>query len=476
MKARQKNWCLYAVMGAGALLRLFYVIFSTIYDRQYDIGMIDLDAGHTVSGGHLAYIQYIYENGLPDFDPVTVYQFHHPPLHHAVCAAWMKFCSLFIRNTDILEESIQSVPFVCSLLILWVLYEILKQFQMRERTVCFVMAVFAFHPSLILLSGSVNNDCMALLFTLLIVHQTIDWSRRLRLIVIVRLALCMGLGMLVKQNVAEMAFPVGAVFLYILIRSWKNAALRARLIGQLALFGLISVPIGMSFYVRNLVRFGTSLLWVYELPADSWQYTGNVPLVNRFLWPIPSEMLDNLLHFRLGCSYNVWMQLIRTSVLGEWDMASVGAPVKLLAVLLMLLGAALALLALCCFVKVFVADGIRMAVRRLRRTFRKNGAETDGAAAGIREDTGILCEDATCTILFVVGYVVSMACYLIFAYRYPQQCSMHFRYIEITLLFPAVALGLVRQAGGKRFRALSAAVLAGFALCSTAMVCVWCLL
>ena len=34
------------------------VFFSTSYDRQYDIGMIDLDAGHTVTGGHLAYIQY----------------------------------------------------------------------------------------------------------------------------------------------------------------------------------------------------------------------------------------------------------------------------------------------------------------------------------------------------------------------------------------------------------------------------------
>ena len=67
------------ILAAGCLLRLFYVLFSTIYDRQYDIGMIDLDAGHTVTGGHLAYIQYLYENWkLPDFDPTSVYQFNHP--------------------------------------------------------------------------------------------------------------------------------------------------------------------------------------------------------------------------------------------------------------------------------------------------------------------------------------------------------------------------------------------------------------
>ena len=110
------------ILAAGCMLRLFYVLFSTIYDRQYDIGMIDLDAGHTVTGGHLAYIQYLYENWkLPDFDPTSVYQFNHPPLHHYLCALWMKLCSLFISNTDVLEESIQVVPFVCSLLILWFL-------------------------------------------------------------------------------------------------------------------------------------------------------------------------------------------------------------------------------------------------------------------------------------------------------------------------------------------------------------------
>ena len=85
------------------------------------------------------------------------------------------------------------------------------------------------------------------------------------------------------------------------------------------------------------------LVWIYTLPEDSWQYTGNVPVLNRFLFPVPSEMLDNLRQFKLGCGYNVWMQISRTSVLGEWDMADVGRSVKVLAVLLMLVGALLAL-------------------------------------------------------------------------------------------------------------------------------------
>ena len=261
------------ILAAGGMLRLFYVCFSTIYDRQYDIGLIDLDAGHTVTGGHLAYIQYLYENWrMPDFDPTSVYQFHHPPLHHFLCAAWMKFVSLFIKDTAVVEESIQAIPFVCSLLILWVLLRIVRQFDLQERTVRYLMALFAFHPALVLLSGSVNNDCLALLFTLLCVCYAIEWGRAPSMGCIGKLALVLGLGMMTKQSVAEMAFPIGAVFLYVLLVRIREGGLWGKSVKDLArqfgIFGLISVPLGMWFYVRNLLRYQVSFLWVYELPED----------------------------------------------------------------------------------------------------------------------------------------------------------------------------------------------------------------
>jgi len=460
-KTLGRTFGVHMILAAGALLRLFYVAFSTIYERQYDIGMIDLDAGHTVSGGHLAYIQYIYHNGMPDFDPTSVYQFHHPPLHHGICAIWMKFCSLFIRNTDVLEESIQVVPFVCSLLTLWMIYKIAKQLNLSDKAVCFVMAVMAFHPSLVLLSGSVNNDCMALLFTVLIVYWTIEWSQSLSFKAIIMLALSIGLGMLVKQNVAEMAFPVAMVFIYVFIKNSKIKDKCKRLLTQFTIFGLISIPVGMSFYVRNLVKFNMSMFWVYELPEDSWQYTGNVPVINRFLWPVPSEMVDNLLHFKLGCGYNVWMQIIRTSALGEWDMANVGKPVKMLAVLLMLLGALLAFIAFWCFMKVFVVDGIKKVISVLPKYQSQNEVTEEKM-------------DASIYLLFVVGYFVNMLCYFIFAYKYPQECSMNFRYIEITLLFPAMAFAIaLQESKNKWFDRIAMLILIAFAISSVAMIGFW---
>lgn len=432
-----------AILGAGFLLRLCYVLFSTIYERQYDIGMIDLDAGHTVTGGHLAYIQYLYENWrLPDFDPTTVYQFNHPPLHHYLCALWMKFCSIFISDTAVLEESIQVVPFVCSLLILFFLAKILGQLALTEKAKRFVMLLFAFHPALVLLSGSVNNDCMALLFTVLCVYYTMLWVSYPTIHNILKLALAVGLGMLTKQNVAQMAFPIAGVFLWTL---WKEGGFPKRLFVQYGLFGLVSVPLGMCFYIRNMLLYKMPLVWIYTLPQDSWQYTGNVPVLNRFLWPVPSEAVDNLLHFRLGCGYNVWMQIIRTSVLGEWDMADVGKGVKVLAVLLMAAGAALALAGLLAFLDVFV-------IRRKRYDI----------STPVR-------------ILFVMSYAVHLLFYLKFAYDYPQECSMHFRYIEIELLFPAAALGFwLQQTGKKWLRYGLNAVLAVFCLLSVGMIGVWC--
>lgn len=110
------------------------------------------------------------------------------------------------------------------------------------------------------------------------------------------------------------------------------------------------------------------LVWIYTLPEDSWQYTGNVPVLNRFLFPVPSEMLDNLRQFKLGCGYNVWMQIIRTSVLGEWDMADVGRSVKVLAVLLMLVGAAAGAGSM---------DGIYSRICRSGKTLRHRFCEPD---------------------------------------------------------------------------------------------------
>ena len=160
-------------------------------------------------------------------------------------------------------------------------------------------------------------------------------------------------------------------------------------------------------------------------------------------------MIDNFIHFKIGCGYNVWMQIMRTSVLGEWDMASVTKPVKLIAVLLMFTGIFIAFVALVCMIRVFVLKD-------------RSG------------NTPVY--DKLYKVLFVAGYVSVMISYLVFAYKYPQQCSMHFRYIEVTLLFTTVALSICYGAlKTKRMRILWNAILCVFSVLSMIMCAVWCL-
>jgi hypothetical protein len=147
--------------------------------------------------------------------------------------------------------------------------------------------------------------------------MTMVWISKRDLASIIWVAVFLGLGISTKQNVAELAFAIGLIFLIILIREIKNKDNISKLIVQYITAGAVSIPIGMWFYIRNLVKYGMSILWVYDLGNDSWQYTGNYSVINRFLWPVPAEMIDNFTHFRIGCGYNVWMQIMRTSVLGE---------------------------------------------------------------------------------------------------------------------------------------------------------------
>ena len=512
------------VLAAGLVLRLVYVLFSTIYERQYDISQWDLSQPYAGGGGHLGYIHYLYTYGhLPDMDPVSVYQFSHPPLHYALSAGWLKLASFFIKDPAALAESIQVLPLVCSVLTLYFFVKILDLSGLSGRGRMFTLLLLCVHPSLILLSGSVNNDGLAFLFTVMCVYYLMRWTRDRKTATVVKLALSLGLGMMTKLSVAEMALPCAMVFVYVLIRTMRGGGADAGTgrrgkgaVGekaaaqkssapwkpypaQAAVFLGISLPVGLWFYLRNYIVWRTPLTFVHDLGTDSWQYIGNVPAVHRYLFPVPAELFDNLRNLRIGCGYNVWVQIMRTSVTGEWDMATVPAAVKALAMLLMLTGFVLALAALVAFVRGCVITPHPPA---------SQAPSPQGEGKSRLPVADVPCPphgDARCPwdtspcpplegrvapqepgevsaqsfradrILFVSAYLVHFLLYLRFSYDNPYMCSMDFRYIRILLLFPAVALGFsVNRTKGNplRIRALWM-LLVLFSVFSAAMTFAW---
>ena len=130
------------------------------------------------------------------------------------------------------------------------------------------MAVVAFHPSFIILAGSVNNDMLSVLFSLLSVLAAVRWYREPTLPRILCVALAVGLGMMTKLSVAMVAPAIAVLFA---VKFFQSRAFK-RLIGQFAAFAAVCCPLGLWWGVRNLIRTDTPLTYVPDIGKSNIQY------------------------------------------------------------------------------------------------------------------------------------------------------------------------------------------------------------
>lgn len=458
------NVKLKCILLTGILLRLYYILATpVIQTRQYDLGSAVPEEG--ILTGHLGYIFYLFTyKGLPDFDPRKVYQFFHPPLHHALSALWMGVVSLFTDNRNVWIEWLQVLPFLYSVLILLVILQICREFKLQGRALLFVMMIVAFHPSLIFMAGSINNDCLALLFQFATIWLALRWYRVRNYRNILGIALTISLGMLTKLSVGMFAIPVAFLFLYVLITEWQEKVrdrkaqnegnfsvfrcLPGKRILQYFVFGVVCIPIGLSYAVRCLLRFGMPLTYVNHLPVESWQYVGNYSLWERFFIPNPLEFLNNLAHGSLGFGENVWVQLFRTAALGECDLSTFPLWGKGIALLMMAVAFVLAIWAFVLFIRVFVF--------------------------GKQKDYPELTMGRRC--FWLIGYAVLFISYLNFCYNFPHQCTMNFRYMVPTVLYPALAAGLAMQrTPEKKWTKILAGFTTSYAVLAILTTIVWCI-
>lgn len=463
------------IMITGTLLRLYYILATpVIQTRQYDLGSVVPEEG--IFTGHLGYIFYLFTyKGLPDFDPREVYQFFHPPLHHTLSALWMGLVSLFTDNRNIWIEWLQVPTFIYSVLIILVTWQMCRQLELKGKALLVVMAIIAFHPSLIFMAGSINNDGLSLLFQFLAVWLSLCWYKDRSYKNILGIALSISLGMLTKLSVGMVAIPVAFLFAYVLITEWQEMVAEAqslkcgdgkngsgkkagnvqvnvwrclpwKRIRQYIVFGVTCVPIGLAWAVRCLVRFNMPLTYVNKLPEQSWQYVGNYSLWERFV-PNIQGIISNLLHGSLGYGENVWVQLFRTAALGECDMATFPVWGKLVAFAMMGLAFLVAVWSFVLMVRVLIC-----------------GRKTDFPAL----DMGIRC-------FLLIGYAVLFISYLNFCYNFPHQCTMNFRYMVLTVLFPAAAAGMaIGRDPEKKWTRVFTLLTVAYAVVSVLTIIVWC--
>ncbi len=307
------RWTAFLLCGMGFCMRLAYVLATPYHIRQHDVGRFDGDSGHA------AYITYLYENlHLPDFDVREVWQFYHPPLHHSSAALWMRLLTACGIPFDHAGESVQLLTMAYSCLSLVLFWKLLRHFDLRGLAMAVPLGIMAFHPTFIILAGSINNDMMSITLLLASILLTLRWFREPKLSTILKLALTIGLGMMTKLSV-WMAAPAAAVaFLVILYRNRKEPLPCLR---QFVLFGILCLPLGLGWGVRNLLRWGVPIAYVPMLSDNSTQYIGSIPVWRRLFdfsgeqWSYVYDCFE--MYGQDYNEYNPLMGLLKTAMFDE---------------------------------------------------------------------------------------------------------------------------------------------------------------
>ncbi|WP_155828044.1 hypothetical protein [Butyrivibrio sp. VCB2006] len=405
----------------GMLIRAGYVLFYDIYTLQNDAGTYTGFGTDTINNGHIGYIEYIYKFfHLPDMDPYDHFGYYHPPLHHTIEAVWMTLQRLIGVPEKLAFENLQVPTLIYSGLCMVVMLHILEKSGVTEKLWILGMSFFAFYPKMLVLAGSINNDILALLLLLVTIWRTLEWIEDKSFANIIKIALALGFGMISKLNTAICAFSIALIFFIYLvqvIKTGNRVGIRNAFL-EYVVFGVICIPIGLSYIVRNIVLFGEKpgIPSPALIPNESVMYTGPYSVWSIIGIPTLTDLhVEFPFHVLSAASiHNTWVILFQTGLFSEAFPADIGR--GLLAITQI------------AYVGAIIAGVLLTIVFIAGYTGRLLGE--------IREK-----EDCLRTTFLLFTYVFMLLSFGLYVFKYPYTCSSDFRYMTASLVF--VALGLV---------------------------------
>lgn len=399
------------ILIGSFLFRAYYVLLAPYNISYHDQGeFTDLESMDSGSG-HLGLIEYLYNNGhLPDFDPRQRWSFYNPPLFHILGALILKFTHTIGVAAPLCYESIQIVNLFAASMTIWLLYKILDRLIEGKQVVLLFTAMIAFHPFFILYSAELTNDMLCMCFMALAFYYTLRWHKEHTFSSILIIALGIGLSMAAKLNAAVISFGIGFIFLW---DFWHNRLEYKKYIAQFLAFLAVCAPLGLFYPIRNYVLFKMPLLYVQELTPDNPQYISET-VINRIGFSSKGQLTYPFVKYDAAIERNIWTQLFRTSLFDEINppvdnnmIASWGLLLFWITILLaLILNAALVW---CIWRKEVVRTEIK--------------------------------------IFMLVEYLAMLISYIKFCFDEPFICTMNYRYISLSMLFPILggAWWLCRQ-------------------------------
>ena len=411
------------LIALGIAIRFVYILYTGSVDRQHDGGNFN------DIRGHMGYIKYWYDYGLklPDYDVRIYEQHYHPPLHHWLMALLLRGLTAIGVNFPTAAEAIQILPMLYSSLTMIVSYRVFRLVKLCGNPLIAAMAIVCFHPTIIIFGGSYNNNIQLLTLVMGAILWGLRWYREPVMRNIIPLALCIGLGMMTKLSGWMAAPAVAFVFIVVLIRHIKKPL---RYIGQYAVFGVICIPLGIWWQVRNLIKFQVPLSYIPNFGEQSFMYSGNLPLTQR-LFSFGNGQLD----FVYGSitivdapynEYNPTLGLFKTAMFDECanSINDVHFPqIHITGPILFWISVVLFLTAFVCFV-----------VSMVRKSGNMDGAER---------------------VYFSLLFGVELVSYYLFALAYPHSCTFNIRYCMPLIPLCAMGLALVLQRSESSQSALS---------------------
>ena len=412
-----------AIIAAGMVMRIGYMLYTPFTMRGHDIGTFDDD-------GHFGYMYQIFSTGtLPQ---TNTYQFYHPPFEHIVQALVVKVFSWFqgTDNLTALFEASKIVPCFASCAMLWVGRSLCREMKLPPGATAIALAVFAFHPAFFILSASINNDSLMLLFFLTAVLYTIRWYYAPTMKNILVIALAIGLAMMTKLSGGMAALFTAPVFIAVFIKKLREKQVKG-IIGQFAAFAGVCAPLGLWYPVRNMILFDQPLGYITSVTSAL--YCGDVPLTQRFL-SFPLDQLLSPLYCHPYDDYNIWLYTVKCSVFGEFSFDGLDT----FAAILIIANLALMVVSLAAMVYVMIrGKGVNL--------FARFG-------------------------LFWI-WLVQMGSFIVFNLKYPMGCTMDFRYIIPTAIIGAIYIGIALNHIKGKHKAVGTGVF-GAGVAAVALFCV----
>ena len=392
-------------MLTGMLLKLSYVIYTPVWCRQHDV--IDFGAGE----GQAAYIEYILSHrALPDFDPRNVWGFFQPPLHHIISAVWMWFNIRMGVSEARVYKNVQILPLVYMCLLMFTVYLICRTLNMKKGGTLITMLIVSFHPIYILMSGSINNDALSVLLTVVAIYAAVIWYMYPTTGKIVFLGITIGLAMIAKLSSALVAPAVAILMIYKIVNDTDKFKDRPKVISyilELLAFSVVVFPIGLCWTIRNKILFDMPPGYIPDV-GEAVERTGFVPRILDITTRSPFlYMKANGYEYD---EYNLILATLKSSLFGEGDFAKGPSVVALFGWIL--------LFALVMIIVLQFTGMIRIVI-----------------SSEARCDKGIKIFLLATAVFFIAGYIA-------FAISGANLSAMDFRYAAAAVSVLSVFLGL----------------------------------